>query len=248
MKNKVINALSVFSFVLVFSNISVSTAHAAEDVPDLSGFWTVNFGFNPDAQVMIDNLPEGAVFIDDAGAGELAEGEYSGLTLTEAAMQEIDNYDFDDEWTVANTCVPPSVVFYMQAPFPIEIFQGRDLIVFKIEYFDMVRLIFMDGRGHPENMPHSKNGHSIGHWEGDELVVETAYISPGTFMNNGFNHSEDLLMTERFKLSEDGNSLWSTEVSEDSAIFNGSAARFVSWRKVPGDHVYPYECDPSFGR
>ncbi len=137
----------------------------------------------------------------------------------------------------------------MQAPFPMEIHQGRDMIVFQMEYFDMVRIIFMDGRQRPgPDFPHSKNGHSIGHWEGNELVVDTTHLSEGTFMNNGFNHSEDLHMVERFRMSDDGNTLWLIQVYEDPAVFAGRAARYMAWRKVPGEHVFPYDCDPSFGR
>lgn len=228
------------------------TALAAEKAgskPDFSGFWTARFEQQPSGQALIDKLPEGAVYIDDAGSGELGEGEYSGLILSEQALKEISEYDFDSEWDVSNTCKPPSAVFYMQAPFPMEIYQGRDLIVFKMEYFDMFRVVFMDGRSHPpDDAPHSKNGHSIGHWDGDELVVDTTHLSPATFMNNGFNHSNDIHMVERFKLSDDGQTLWSTEVSDDPAVFAGLAARYVAWRKVPGEYVFPYECDPSFGR
>jgi hypothetical protein len=34
-------------------------------------------------------------------------------------------------------------------------------------------------------------------------------------------------------------------LSEDPAVFEGKAARLVSWRKGD-DYIYPYECDPSF--
>ena len=67
-------------------------------------------------------------------------------------------------------------------------------------------------------------------------------------MNNGFNHSEDLHMVERFRMSDDGNTLWLIQVYEDPAVFAGRAARYMAWRKVPGEHVFPYDCDPSFGR
>jgi len=46
--------------------------------------------------------------------------------------------------------------------------------------------------------------------------VDTTHLTPGTFMNNGFNHSEALKMGERF-------------------------------RRRPGEYVYPYDCDPSYG-
>jgi hypothetical protein len=156
---------------------------------------------------------------------------------------------FNAEFDRNLTCVAPSVVYYMQAPFPMEIHQSDKLIVFKMEYFDMVRIIFMDGRAIPADAPLSKNGYSVGHWEGDELVVETGHIESATFMNNGFNHSENIKLTERFKLSPDGKTLWMTQLYDDPEVFKGLAARYITFRKEPGQYVYPYECDPSyFGR
>lgn len=226
----------------------VAAATGAQEAPvDFSGFYMPRFEEEPSGQVLIDKLPGDVVFIDDAGALELAEGEYSGLELSEEAREQVRNYDFDEEFKRENTCVAPSVTFYMQAPFPIEIHQGQDLLVMEVEYFDLFRIIFMDGREMPEDHPHSKSGYSIGHWEGEELVVETRFISPGTFMNNGFDHSENIRMTERFRLSDDGNTLMLTQVYEDPEVFSGKAARYMAWNREPGGHVLPYECDPSFG-
>lgn len=221
----------------------------AEEAPvDLSGFFSVSFGGNSaESQSLLDLLPDDAVFIDDAGGLELAEGDFGGLQLSEEALQEVRDYDFGEEFKRENTCVAPSVAFYMQAPFPIEIHQGRDLIVMEIEYFDLYRTIFMDGRDMPESHPHSKSGYSIGHWEDSDLVVETSFIASSTFLNNGFDHSDDIHMIERFRLSDDGNKLELTQVYEDPTVFEGKAARYMSWRRVPGEHVFPYDCDPSFG-
>ena len=131
----------------------------------------------------------------------------------------------------------------MQAPFPLEIFEGRDMIVFKMEYYDLMRVIFLDGRGHPPaDYPHTKSGHSIGHWENDTLVVDTTHIAAGTFMNNGFDHSENMHIVERFRLSPDGNTLWSTQLYEDPETFAGLAARYIAFVREPGGFVYPFEC------
>jgi hypothetical protein len=234
---------------LALSFIVVHQAALAQGGPrDLSGFWTVKFEGTPSGQALIDGLPEEAVLIDDTGGGELAAGEFAGLKLTERAIREVENYDYRAELSRENTCVPPSVAFYMQAPFPMEIHAGRDLIVFEMEYFDMFRTIFLDGRDHPPaGAPHSKSGHSVGYWDGATLVVDTTHISPGTFMNNGFTHSEDLHMVERFRLSSDGSTLWLTQVYDDPGTFDGLAARYMAWTRVPGEYVYPYECDPSYG-
>ena len=215
----------------------------------MSGFWSVRFERTPSNQAMIDALPKDAVLIDDSGAGELGKDDFAGLELTERSKVEVRSYNYHDELKLENTCVDPSVIFYMQSPFPMEIYHGTDMIVFRMEYFDMFRVIFLDGRSHPPaDAPHSKSGHSIGHWEGDTLVVDTTHVAAGTIMNNGLTHSDSIHMTERFRLSEDGKTLWATQVYEDPEVFKGLAARYMAWRKVPGEYVYPYECDPSYGK
>jgi hypothetical protein len=234
--------LRISSFLL----LAAFTPFAVAQTPNLNGFWNAQLVPAPEGEILLDKLPPEAVFINDAGAGELGEGEFSGLQLSAEAKAQVENYDFADELTSVFACAIPSVAFYMQAPFPMEIHQDENLIVFKIEYYDQVRLIHLDGREHPPaDVPHSKSGHSVGHWEGDELVVDTTHIAAGSFMNNGFNHSDDIRLTERFKLSADGQTLFLTQVTEDPEVFAGKAARYMSWRKGEG-YVFPYECDPNF--
>jgi hypothetical protein len=234
--------------ILMSTSLMLAMPVLAADAPDIVGFWTVRFEQEPSGTELFAKIPDDAVFVNDAGGGELAEGDYGGLKLTAAALEEIRNYNFDYEFSPEYSCQAPTAAFYMQAPFPMEIDQGRDLIVIRMEYFDMVRIVFLDGREHPgPDHPHTRNGYSTGHWEGDELVVETTHMQSGTFMNNGFNHSEDIHMSERFKVSADGTTLWLIQMYEDPAVFEGMAARYMAWRREPGEHIYPYDCDPSFG-
>ena len=213
-----------------------------------SGFWTVRFESDASGAALLEQLPEDAILIDDAGGGELAAGEFSGLALSVSALAAVRNYDYSAELLPENACRAPSVAFYMQAPFPMEIYASRDLIVFKMEYFDLYRVIFMDERPHPPaDAPHSLSGHSVGRWEGETLVVDTTHIAPGTFMNNGFDHSPNLHLTERFELSDDGSILRLTQVYEDPATFACRAARYMSWSKRPDVYVLPYDCDPNYG-
>ena len=213
-----------------------------------SGFWTVRFGADLSGTGLLEQLPADVVLIDDAGGGELAAGEYGGLSLSAQARDAVRNYDYSAELLPENACKAPSVAFYMQAPFPMEIYAGRDLIVFRMEYYDLYRVILMDGREHPPaNAPHTLSGHSVGRWEGETLVVDTTHIASGSFMNNGFDHSDDLHLTERFEASEDGSTLWATQVYEDAATFDGLAARYMAWSKRPGEYVLPYDCDPNYG-
>ena len=225
-----------------------AVAIAADAQPDLDGFWTPRLEQTRSGQVLIDELPDGVVLINDTGAGELAAGDFAGLELTPAAIEEVRRYDFGAELKRENTCNAPTAAFLMQAPFPMEVYQSDRLIVFKMEYFDLVRVVFLDGRPHPPaTAPHSRVGHSVGRWEGNTLVVDTTHLTSGTFMNNGFNHSEGLHMTEHFRLSPDGTALWLVQIYEDGAVFAGVAARYMAFTRRPGEYVYPYDCDPSYG-
>lgn len=223
-------------------------AVSQEPVPDFSGVWQVRFERTPSGQALVDELPEGAVMIDDAGGGELGADDFAGLELTERALAELEAYDYTEELKRENTCIAPSVVFYMQAPFPMQIHQGRDLLVLQHEYFDLTRVIHLSETERPSpDTPHTKSGYSIGHWKGDTLVVETTHIAPGTLMNNGVSHSKNIRLLEHFRLSPDGQTLWLTQLYEDPEVFAGFAARYMAWNRDPDGFIYPYDCDPSFG-
>ena len=66
----------------------------------------------------------------------------------------------------------------------------------KLEYYDMVRMIFLDGRKPEADYPHSMTGFSSGHWEGATLVVKTTHLEAATITNNGLDHSQDMQVTE----------------------------------------------------
>jgi hypothetical protein len=223
-------------------------AHAASEAkhPDLSGFWRLDEKIPADPVLMGRLAPNTAV-LHDTGAPELPRGDYGGLKLKPNALAAAQAWDPKSDLTVAKVCSPPSIIYAMQGPFPMEVYQSDKLIVFKLEYYDIIRIVFLDGRGHPpKDAPHSKAGHSIGHWEGDVLVVDTDHLEASTITNNGLNHTEDVHVVERFRLSPDGKTLLSTQEFEDPAVLYNRGARFIGWTKEPGNYVNPYDCDPSF--
>jgi hypothetical protein len=213
--------------------------------PDLSGFWDLSMRVPPD-KTLLDELPVNAVMLHDTGPVELPAGDFGGLKIKPQALAAARAWKPADDMTVQNACKPPSIIYAMQGPFPMEIYQGTELIVMKLEYYDMVRIIFMDGRKPPAEAPHSKTGYSVGHWEGSTLVVETTHLEAATITNNGLSHSEDVRVIERFRLGEDGQTLLSTQQFEDPQVLDAPGARFIAWKRKPGHFVNPYDCDPSF--
>jgi hypothetical protein len=214
--------------------------------PDFSGFWNLS-GKVPRDKALIDRLPANTVIVDDTGAAELPSGDFGGLKVKPKALAAAIKWNPRDDMTVSNACKPPSLVYAMQGPFPLEIYQGTEFIIIKLEYFDLIRIVFMDGREHPPaDAPHTKMGFSTGKWEGSTLVVDTTHIESATITNNGLAHSDKVHVIERFRLSDDRTTLLSTQEFEDAEVLEGRGARFIAWKRKPGEHVYPYDCDPSF--
>jgi hypothetical protein len=220
---------------------------AAADHPDFSGYWGAGRAFRATEKTPGD-LPPNTVLLADAGAPELPSGNFGGLKVKPAALAAAMKWTPQDEMSISRVCLPPSIVYSMQGPFPMEIHQGTELIVMRLEYYDLVRVVFMDGRPHlPSSAPHTKVGHSIGRWEGRTLVVDTTHLSESTITNNGLNHSDNVHMIERFWLSADGKTLMSRQEFEDPDVLENRGARDVAWdRGGETDHIFPYECDPSF--
>jgi len=226
--------------------LALPAAVRAQDHPDLSGFWSLSAPQPPRDAALIAKLPPNTAVIDDTGVAEFPVNEYGGLKPRPEALAAAARWKPADEMTLSRVCAAPSIIYSMQGPFPFELYQTPQMIVIKYEYFDQVRIIFMDGRPHPPaDAPHSKMGHSIGHWDGKELVVDTTHIAAATITNNGLDHDDQVHMVERYKLSADGKSLVATQWFEDRAVLENNGARFIAWTKKPGQYVFAYDCDPS---
>jgi hypothetical protein len=220
-------------------------AGAEPQHPDFTGFYMLGRTMVEDEELKAKVSPD-AVVLQDTGAPEYGPGDFGGLKLTAKAQEVADAWKIEDDMTVSNTCRIPSIIYAMQGPFPIEVFQGRDLMVIRLEYFDMARVIFLDGRPIPDDIPPTKVGYSSGRWEGDTLVVETRHLKESTITNNGLFHGEQARVLERFKLSPDGKTLLASQEFEDPEMLENKGVRFISWNRVEGDHVRAYDCDPAF--
>jgi hypothetical protein len=240
----------VAAVLALMSIAAVSLAQSRSD-HGLAGFWMVSFGPMPPLRepseteaALLSDLPDDAVLLADSGLVEFPLGDYGGLDVHDDLVEAARDYDPNAQRSVSTTCRAPGLVYSMQGPFPIEIFEGRDLIVMKMEYFDLVRIIFMNETQHPDVWPQSMTGHSIGHWDGDTLVVDTVSLQIGTLFNNGIDHTEDIHLIERFRLADD-DTLVMTQEFRDPGSFDGTAARILVFNRGD-DHVYPYDCNPAY--
>jgi len=148
------------------------TPRTADGKPDLSGVWF--------AQRTVDG------------------GKPEPLPWAEALLRERIATDSKD--SPGSHCLPRGITA-AGALFPYKLVQTRTLLVMLFEDdIPSHRQVFLDGRGHPRDPNPMWMGHSIGHWEGDTLVIDSVGFDERSWLDNlGHAHTEMMHVIERFR-------------------------------------------------
>jgi hypothetical protein len=115
-------------------------------------------------------------------------------------------------------CMPTGVPQTYFVPYQWQIVQSRDKVVILHEYLHLFRVIPIDGSPHPVDPDPTWMGDSIGHWEGDTLVVDTIAFNDKTELPGGFRHTEALHVVERFRRVDFDHLQWDVTI-EDPNVF-----------------------------
>jgi hypothetical protein len=99
--------------------------------------------------------------------------------------------------TEAANCVPNGMPGIMRLPYPIEFVYSPGRVNILIETYSQVRRIYVDGRAPPEDPDPFFNGHSVGHWDGDTLVIDTVGVSPVVSVVPGLHATATTRFRER---------------------------------------------------
>src|ERR1051325_8202569 len=134
-------------------------------------------------------------------AGRAGRGGGPSLTPDYAAKDKAGANNPAEEAQAAN-CLPPGLPAIMNQPYPMEILLTPGKVTIVIEAYTQVRHIYTDGRELPEDPNPGFFGTSIGHWEGDTLVVESVGFNDLVTIG-GVPHSDQMKITERFNLRDD---------------------------------------------
>ena len=101
---------------------------------------------------------------------------------------------------------------------PSQIVQSSNGVAFLYEEGNLFRFIPTDGRPHRSDAYHSYMGDSVGHWEGDTLIVDVTHLTDESWLNqDGAFHSEQMHVIER--LRREGDVLHYTVTVEDPVVF-----------------------------
>ncbi len=139
-------------------------------------------------------------------------------------------------------CLPMGMPAMMMMLYLMETIATPDQLTIASEDQSIVRRIYIDGRGHPKDMWPTYAGHSIGHWEGDTLVVDTIAIRPDTTFN-GRKHSDALHIVEHMKLV-DPDTFEDILVADDAKAFDKPWTTTQRYkRQAKGTEVNEFVCE-----
>ena len=156
-------------------NLNAPTPKMANGkTPDFSGVWASEKTPCVD-EVFCEDAPEGIPlgFIDASATSreEWASGVKGGLPYTPWAQELMKQRQEKDDPRAR--CLPISAVEHWWTFHPQKTIQTEDSLTLLNEYMGQYRQIFLDGRPLPKDPFPNFKGYSVGHWEGDTLVVET---------------------------------------------------------------------------
>src|SRR5262245_11470792 len=157
-------------------------------------------------------------------------------------------------------CSPNWPVFFMSEVgiFPLEFLEAPDQIVILREASGVPRRIYMDGRTHPEDLEPSWMGHSIGHWEGEMLFVDTVGLNGKARAMNGVGSnalvseddakprmpsSERLHLVERMKLVANGELLEDELTISDPKTYTEPLILKHYFQRRPDIDMLEYYCN-----
>jgi hypothetical protein len=157
---------------------SQKAAPAAASHPDFSGVWMAFAAVNPDG----------------GPAPRYSAGGQAALDAFAAQFKQIPE--------TGAYCVPGGMpgVMLTTVSYPVEIVQTASRLVMLAELEMQVRRVFLDGRAHPTDYLPTGVGHSVGQWEGDQLVIDTGLLEEWRL--KPWPRSEQMHVVERLYLTK----------------------------------------------
>ena len=145
-------------------------------------------------------------------------------------------------------CYPAGLPMIMTRVWPIAMIQLPTAIYMVSGFNNSFRVIYLDGRPHtdPDLVVRSYNGDSVGHWEGDTLVVDTvSFETDRHWIDSGIPVSDQFHVIERIRLVEGGKELEIKYIMTDPVNWEGEWTSTKRWKRVDDQDITEVECLPN---
>ena len=159
--------------------------------------------------------------------------------LTEKGQERYDNYV--PTMTPQARCIPASAPWLMAYMVAIKLERQGDRIEIQSDWMNAQRTVYLDGRSHPPIDERFQQGHSVGHFENGELIVDTTNYSDqvfGEMATGGGKHT-----VERFALSGDGKRMNYNWMLEDPEFMAEPVSGSFTYSYRPDLELSGMDCD-----
>jgi hypothetical protein len=187
------------------TNLGAAWGDELDKLPDWTGIWFLGDGFSFPGRALTVLAP------DPAGDGGFSYGELPGTYFKGAPYKPEYQKIYDEKIRVARehfkvfdsmgSCVVPHGMprILGGGPGPTEFLVTPEQTLIIWDYMNEMVRVYTDGRPHPDagTYPPSVMGHSIGHWEGETLVVDTRNMRESAYDRSGAPHSEQVHVVTR---------------------------------------------------
>ncbi len=213
--------------------------------PDLNGIWqalgTAHWNLEPHEASMGPVVAMGAVGAVPAGLGVVEGGEIPYQDWARAQQQTNQR-----EWLANDPvvkCFMPGIPRATYMPFPFQIIQGDDTMIFAYEFASAARVVYMN-RPDFEHPFEAWMGHSRGSWDGDTLVIDVASHVPDTWFDHAGNfHSEELRVEERYRLVSENVIEYQATVSDPKVFTRPWTIKMPLYRRLEeGARLLEFKC------
>lgn len=145
------------------------------------------------------------------------------------------------------TCDPigyPRIAFYND--YPMEFVQTKDRVIELFDFFYTHRTIYLDGRKLPDDPEPTWYGYSVGHWDGNTLVVQTIGFNDKSWLDNdGHPHSDQMRLEERFQRVDHDTIQATMTLTDPKAYTTPWVSETKIWKLSPKEHMREDLCAPS---
>lgn len=170
------------------------------------------------------------------------------LSLTNNAEAAQAVYDENSEENPELRCIgrptPAMIVYTDIYPIELEFTEDEQVLYIRSQFMDQERVVYMDGREHPDAAERSHEGHSVGWWEDGTLVVDTRnFADHRSPYQNGIPSGARKHVVERFRLTESGTGMGVEFMLEDPDYIAAPMTHSRELVYVPDADMSPFNCD-----
>jgi hypothetical protein len=211
--------------------------HMPDGKPNLEGYWISQV---PGAVYGVEEHPGGfALFGGKSIVIDPPDGKIPYQGWARAKQQELQLHHMSEEPEAH--CSQSGVPHQIWAQFGFHLLQPRGYVVMLWEFMHGNRIIAMDGRPHIDAKIKLTQGDSIGHWEGDTLVVDTTNLNDKTWFDAAANfHSDEEQVVERFTPVDSDTIAYQATIRDPKVYYRKWTVAFELWRN-PDPHYQQME-------